>query len=74
MLEEELEATAGKIAVQSDAVVVISPVVNLSVLSQVGQNASVGDFGLDLGLEGPFTRGLHGRPFPVVRALHLEPR
>ena len=74
MLEEELEATARKMAVQSDAVVVISPVVNLSVLSQVGQNASVGDFGLDLGLESAFARGPRGLPSPVGRALHLEPR
>ena len=43
-------------AVEADPVVVVGAVVDLGVLRQVSQDASVGDSGLDLGLEGAVAR------------------
>ena len=58
VLGQEFEAAAGQMAVEPDAVVVVGAVVDLGVLGQVGQDAAVGDAGLDLGLEGPLAQGL----------------
>jgi hypothetical protein len=66
VLEEELQAAARQVAVEAHPVFVVGAVVDLGVLGQVGQDATVGDSGLDLGLEGAVgERGADGRLQPV---------
>ena len=71
MFLEKIEAAAGNPAVQQDAVVVviIDAVLNLSVLGQVGQDASVGYARLDLGVDGTFEQGLADGLLQVFNAL-----
>ena len=66
VLEQEVQAAAGQVTLEPDAVVGIGAVVDLGVLGQVGQDPAILDARLDLGLEGPVAQGLaDGRLEPV---------
>ena len=59
---QKLQATLRQPAVEANPVVVVGSVVDLGVLREIGQHASVGDANFDLGFERIAGRVLRGRP------------
>ena len=56
-------------AVDADPVVVVSPIVDLRMLREIRQDASVGDSGFNFGLERPVTQGFADRRFEAFEPL-----